>query len=300
MANEHRTVKDILMITTGCMLYGFSLVYVNIANDLAEGGITGIALLLRFWLSIDPAISSLLLNIPMILIGWKFLGNRALIYTLYGTVMLSVFLWIWQRVPLSIQLDNDLFIAGILAGLGGGIGSGLIYRVGGTTGGSDIVARILEKKIGISMGKTLLIFDIFVLMLSLSYIDLPHMMYTLLASYVFSHVVDFIQEGAYSARGMLVISNESDAIAENLMLELERGVTFLKAEGAYSKTDKNVLYCVMGPHEIVTAKTIVHNTDPTAFLSILTVHEAMGEGFTYGPKPTRKSLFHQPKQSGKD
>ena len=290
MINEKIAIKDLFIITIGCALYAFGLVYINIANELAEGGMTGISLLLRYWFQIDPALSTLLLNIPTILIGWKLLGNRSLIYTIYGTTMLSFFLYIWQRTSVAINIDNDLFIAGILAGLCGGIGSGMIYRSGGTTGGSDILARILEKKKGISMGKTLLVFDVFILTLSLTYIDLPHMMYTLLASYVFSKIVDFMQDGSYAARGLLIISDKNDTIAENIMLEMERGVTFFKAEGAYSKEEKKVLYCVLGSHEIVTAKRIIHETDPKAFLSLLTVHEVLGEGFSFDPKP-KQPLF---------
>lgn len=290
MINEKIAIKDLFIITIGCALYAFGLVYINIANELAEGGMTGISLLLRYWFQIDPALSTLLLNIPTILIGWKLLGNRSLIYTIYGTTMLSFFLYIWQRTSVAINIDNDLFIAGILAGLCGGVGSGMIYRSGGTTGGSDILARILEKKKGISMGKTLLVFDVFILTLSLTYIDLPHMMYTLLASYVFSKIVDFMQDGSYAARGLLIISDKNDTIAENIMLEMERGVTFFKAEGAYSKEEKKVLYCVLGSHEIVTAKRIIHETDPKAFLSLLTVHEVLGEGFSFDPKP-KQPLF---------
>lgn len=287
---HQKMIKDLLIITIGCGIYGFTLVNVNMANQLAEGGFTGISLILNSLVHIDPAYSTLFLNIPMILIGWKILGNQSFFYTTFGTVMLSVSLWIWQRIPVSIPLHHDLFIAAILAGLGGGVGSGLIYRAGGTTGGTDIIARIFEKKLGIPMGRTLLAFDVLILLASLSYIDLSHMMYTLLASFVFTQIVDFIQEGAYAAKGILVISENSDEIADSLLETLGRGVTYMKAEGAYSKQEKNIIYCVMSPHEIVTAKTIISETDPSAFISILSVHEALGEGFSYNPKP-RKKLF---------
>lgn len=283
--NKVEIAKDILLITLGCALFGFSLVNINIANQLAEGGFTGITLILNSLFDINPAYSILILNVPMILIGWKLLGNQSVLYTLYGTFMLSFFLEIWQRIPVVIPTEGDLLIAALLAGLGGGIGSGLIYRAGGTTGGSDIIARIAEKKYGITMGKSLLAFDVLVLVLSLSYIDLPHMMYTLLNSFVFTQMVDFMQQGSYSGRGILIISEKSDAIADNLLAELDRGVTYIKAEGAYSKQEKNILYCVMGSHEIVTAKNIINQTDPNAFISILSVHEVLGEGFSYSPKP---------------
>lgn len=281
-------VKDLFLITFGCGLFGFSLVNINMANSLAEGGFTGISLILNSWFDINPAYSTLFLNIPMILIGWKLMGNQSLFYTLYGTFMLSFSLWIWQKKPVSIPIGDDLFIAALLAGLAGGAGSGLIYRAGGTTGGSDIIAQIAERKFGIALGKTLLAFDVVVLVLSLTYLDLQHMMYTLLSSFVFAQMIDFIQQGSYSGNGMLIISNKSDEIAENILAELDRGVTYIKAQGAYSKQEKNILYCVMGPHEIVAAKNIINQADPNAFISILSVHEILGEGFSYKPKPKKR------------
>lgn len=222
--------------------------------------------------------------------GYKFLGKRALAYTVYGTVMLSVFLWVWQRVPVSLDIHHDLFIAGVMAGLFGGIGSGLIYRRGGTTGGSDVIARILEKQTGIPMGRSLLGFDVVVLLASLSYLNLERMMYTLLASYVFSRIVDFVLEGAYAAKGVLIVSDSSEAIANAIMNQLERGATYLKAEGGFARDQKRVVYAVVATTEIAAVKRIIDDIDPHAFITILDVHEALGEGFTYKRKPKRLFL----------
>ncbi|MHA3066091.1 YitT family protein [Lacticaseibacillus saniviri] len=284
-----RTARDLLMITIGCGLYGFGLVTVNIANHLAEGGITGITLLIRFWWHIDPAYTTFLLNIPLVLLGYRYLGKRALAYTIYGTVMLSFWLFVWQRLPVSLNINHDLFIAGLLAGIFGGVGSGLVYRFGGTTGGSDVIARILEKQTGTPMGKSLLIFDIIVLGISLSYLNLELMMYTLLASYVFSRIVDFTVEGAYAARGLLIISDENQPIAQAIMAELERGVTYLDGEGGYQNAHRQVLYAVVSPTEVAAVKRIINRFDHHAFISIIDVHEALGEGFTYA-RPVRRLL----------
>lgn len=288
---KQSTAIDLLLIMFGCALYAFGLVTVNIANNLAEGGITGITLLLRYWIHLDPSYGTILLNIPLIIVGYRFLGKRALAYTIYGTFMLSAWLWVWQRLPVSLPLNHDLFIAGVLAGLFGGIGSGLIYRRGGTTGGSDVVARILEKQTGIPMGRSLLVFDIIVLTISLSYLNLERMMYTLLASYVFSRIVDFTLDGAYAAKGVLIISDQSEQIANAIMLELERGTTYLNAEGGYARDPKHVVYAVVSPTEIAAVKRIISRFDEAAFVSILDVHEALGEGFTYKKKP-RKLFFN--------
>lgn len=276
-----KTVKEIVMIMVGTSIYAFGLVYLNIANHLAEGGVSGITLILRALFGIDPAYSTLLINIPLILIGGKILGKRSLAYTVLGTVSLSAFLWIWQRVPLQINLQHDLLIVSLLAGLIAGTGSGLVYRMGGTTGGSDIIARILEKNYGISMGRSLLVLDVIVLLASLTYIDLKRMMYTLIVSYVFSRVIDSILDGGYSAKGILVVSNKNEEIAPLLMTGLERGVTFLSGEGGFSGHSKKIIYMVVSSSELNEVKRIVHEIDEKAFLSIINVHEVEGEGFTY-------------------
>lgn len=283
-----KTMKEVFFIILGTSIYAFGLVYLNIANQLAEGGVSGITLILRALFHIDPAYSTLLINIPLILLGGKILGKRALAYTVLGTVSLSVFLWIWQRIPLQINLEHDLLIVSLLAGLIAGVGSGIVYRMGGTTGGSDIIARILEKNHGISMGRSLLAFDVIVLLASLTYIDLKRMMYTLIASYVFSRVIDFILDGGYSAKGILVVSNKSEEIAPLLMTGLQRGVTFLHGEGGFSGVDKKMIYMVVSARELNEVKRIIHEIDEQAFLSILNVHEVEGEGFTYLKPQTRR------------
>ncbi|AEV95181.1 YitT family protein [Pediococcus claussenii] len=289
--DESLRLIDFVMITLGCCLYGLGLAVINIPNDLSEGGVTGITLILRALLHIDPAFSTLAINIPLIFIGYRFLGKRSLIYTIYGTFALSFSLYIWQRVPISLNIHHDMFIAGILAGLAGGFGSGLVYRFGGTTGGTDVVAKIFEKERGIPMGQTLFALDALVLTASLCYIDVVHMMYTLLAAYVFSRIVNFTQVGSYSDRGLLIISSNPESVAQALMDELLRGASFIHIQGAYSKDEREMVYCVVASNELQVAKRIINRIDPQAFTSIIDVNEALGEGFTYDSptgKPARK------------
>ena len=262
-----RIGRDIFVILLGTCIYAFGLVFVNIPNHLAEGGVTGITLIFRALFGINPAITTLVLNIPIIVLGGRILGRRSFFYTIIGTVALSAWLFIWQKVTFNIDLDHDLLISALIAGLLAGFGSGIIYRVGGT----------------------LFILDIVILTASLTYIDLKRMMYTLIFSYVFSHIVDAILDGGYSARGILVISNKSAEIAPRLMSELERGVSFLHGEGAYSGVEKKIIYMVVSTRELSEVKRIIHEYDEQAFVSVINVHEVEGEGFTYlRPK---KKLF---------
>ncbi|WP_288529118.1 YitT family protein [uncultured Secundilactobacillus sp.] len=287
---EKIRIVDLLMIAIGCATYAFALVVFNIANQLADGGISGVTLILRALFHIDPAYSTILINIPLIWIGYRFLGRRAIIYTLYGTIMLSAFLWLWQRVPISIPLHHDLFLAGMAAGIFGGAGSGLLYRFGGTTGGTDIIARIVERRQGIPMGQTLLYLDVVVLAASLIYIDVTHMAYTLLCAYIFSRIVNFILNGAYTAKGVFIISDQSQAIIDDIMTDLERGVSIIHGEGGYSHADRPILYVVVSQSELHDLQGLIADRDENAFVTIFDVNEAIGEGFTYS-KPKKRSPF---------
>lgn len=274
-------LKNIFFIILGSAIFSFGIVHFNMQNNLAEGGFTGITLLLFFVFDLNPSYTNLLLNIPIFLIGWKVLGRNAFLYTIIGTVGVSLFLEIFQRFQITIPLKNDLFLAALFAGVFIGIGLGIIFRYGGTTGGVDIIARIVFKWIGWSMGKTMFLFDAIVITLSLlTYLDYRQAMYTLVAVFVGARVIDFIQEGAYTARGALIISNQHEEIANKIIQELERGVTVLKGHGFFTKEEKEVLYCVVGKNEIVRLKNLVNTVDPHAFVSVMFVHDVMGEGFT--------------------
>lgn len=274
-------IKNIFFILLGSAIFSFGIVHFNMQNNLAEGGFTGITLLLYFLFHIDPSYSNLILNIPVFFIGWKLLGKNVFLYTVIGTISVSVFLWLFQRYQFEIPLDDDLALAALFAGVFIGIGLGIIFRFGGTTGGVDIIARLAQKYIGWSMGKTMFMFDAVVITLSLIfYLSYREAMYTLVAVFVGARVIDFMQEGAYAARGAMIISEKNEEISAKIMKEMDRGVTALKGHGSFTKQEKDVLYCVVGRNEIVRLKNIVTSVDPHAFVSVTVVHDVLGEGFT--------------------
>ncbi|MED4017315.1 YitT family protein [Sutcliffiella cohnii] len=274
---------NILYILLGSAIFAYGLVNFNMQNNLAEGGFTGITLLLYFVFNLDPSYTNLILNIPIFFIGWKLLGKNTFIYTILGTVSLSVFLWIFQRTPniMFPPLLDDLTLAALLAGVTIGVGLGIIFRFGGTTGGVDIIARLAHKYIGWSMGKTMFLFDAIVIAVSIiAYLSYREGMYTLVAVFVAARVIDFMQEGAYAAKGATIISDKNELIAANILKEMDRGVTILRGQGSYTKQDRDILYCVVGKNEIVKLKNIITSTDPHAFVAVSDVHDVLGEGFT--------------------
>lgn len=274
-------LKSILLILIGTAIMSFGLVNFNMQNKLAEGGFTGITLLFYFLFKWDPSYTNLILNIPLFFIGWKILGRNSFLYTIIGTVGVSVFLWIFQRYTINMPLHDDLTLAALFAGVFAGVGLGIIFRSGGTTGGVDILARLAQKFFGWSMGKTMFAFDACVITLSLiTYLNYKQAMYTLVAVFVSARVIDFIQEGAYAARGAIIISEKDQQIAEKILAEMDRGVTVLKGYGSFTKADREVLYCVVPKNEIIRLKGIITSIDPIAFVSIMVVHDVHGEGFT--------------------
>lgn len=274
-------VKNVLYIMLGAAIMSFGLVYFNMENNLADGGFTGITLILFFIFDFDPAYTNLILNIPLFIIGWKILGRNSFIYTIIGTVSVSVFLFIFQHYSvISIPLHDDMTLVALFAGVFIGVGLGIVFRFGGTTGGVDIIARLGFKYLGWSMGKTMFMFDAAVISSSLIYLNYREAMYTLVAVFISAKVIDFMQQGAYSGKAAFIISEKSAEIADCILKQMERGATILKGQGSFSKQDKEILYCVVGRNEVVRLKTIIEKIDPHAFVTVNDVQDVIGEGFT--------------------
>lgn len=274
-------IKNTLLIIIGAAIFSFGFVHFNIQNHLGEGGFNGVTLILYNVFHFDPAIMNLVLNIPMFIIGWRILGKKTFAYTIIGTVSVSVFMKVFQIYQYPIDLHDDMFLVSLFAGIFLGVGLGIIFRVGGTTGGVDIIARLVNKFFGWPMGKTMFIFDAVVIILSwATYLDARSVMYTLVCVFVTAKVIDFVQEGAYAARGAIIISNHNHEIAERIAKQMDRGVTFLRGYGYYTKEDREVIYCVVAKNEMFKLKSIVLSIDPHAFISVSEVHDVSGEGFT--------------------
>ncbi len=273
--------KNILFILLGAAIFSFGVVHFNMQNNLGEGGFTGITLLFYFLWGWDPAISYFVLNVPVFFIGWKFLGRTTFLYTIIGTVAVSIFLAIFQIKPLQLHLQSDMTLVALFAGVFIGVGLGIIFRNGGTTGGVDIIARIVNKYSGWSIGRTMFVFDLVVITTSIfAILDLIEGMYTIVAVYIGAKLIDFIQEGAYSARGATIISSKSNEIAIKINTEMDRGVTIIEGKGSYTGNKHNILYCVVGKSEIIRLKKIIHTVDPHAFVAVSSVNDVLGEGFT--------------------
>jgi uncharacterized membrane-anchored protein YitT (DUF2179 family) len=270
-------IRNILGIVVGSAIMGFGINFFNIANGLAEGGIIGITVLLKFFFDWNPALVNLLLNIPLLFLGWKVLGRMSFIYTLIGTVSLSIFLIIFANLALPLQ---DPLLASIFAGVTVGMGLGIVFRFGGTSDGIDIIALLCNKYMGWTIGRTVFLADLFIIVLSLVYLDITRAMYTLVTVFIGAKVIDLIQEGAYAAKAVTIISDLPAVVSKEIVLKMNRSTTLFNGIGGYSGENKEVIYCVVSRNEVRTLKSIVHDIDPHAFVIVNDVYEVVGQGFT--------------------
>ncbi|WP_127588584.1 YitT family protein [Paenibacillus koleovorans] len=282
-------LRKLLPIFLGTAIYAFGLYYFVIPNELMEGGVTGIALLLNYAFQLPTSITTLVLNIPLFIIGWRSFGGRSMLYTIIGTLSLSLFLRLMEVAIargwiVPFQSTQDYFLATLYAGVTLGAGLGIVFRYGATTGGTDIIARLLARKNRWSIGQVILTVDVLVIGASLLYLPKEKVLYTLVAVFIASRIIDFITEGAYAARAFTIITDRPAEIASTITRVMDRGVTLFPARGAYSNTSKEVVYCVVSRSELHTLQQIVKSIDPLAFIVITDVHDVLGEGFRTGDK----------------
>lgn len=271
--------KNLFFIMLGAAIYAFGFVTLKMPNQIADSGMTGVTLILHALFGLNPTLTGYLINLPLILLGAKLFGRQAVAYTLLGTFSLYFFIWFWQKAGLVIDVQGDDLITVLLAGLLAGLGGGLVFRYGGTIGGSDIIARVLEAKLGFPLGKSLLGIDVLVMLLSLTYVSVPKMMYALMASFIYSQVVNVVETGGYSLRQVMVITDQHEQIAQAILRTLGRGVTYLNGQGAYSGKERQVLYVIVNPNEVREMKVLVTSLDPQAFLAISNVDEVVSPEF---------------------
>lgn len=278
-----------IMIIIGGLIYSIGLNAFLIANHLAEGSFVGISVLLLYAFKIPVGLTFFVLNIPLLIVAWRMFGYEFVAKTIVGVLSVSVF----SEVTTFLKMPtHDPLLAALYAGVVTGIGLGLIFRTGGTTGGADIIARILRHYRGVGMGKTLFAIDIVVILAVIIVVGKEVAMYSLVALFVSSRVIDFVLEGAQSGKALTIISDKHLEIVAAIHETLERGTTLLQATGGYTGQAKQIVYCVVSREEVVRVQKIVHDVDSHAFVTINNVHEVLGEGFTFDVTVNSKSKLH--------
>ena len=275
-----KTLWSYLIIVGASLIYAVGFNWCYVPNDIAFGGITGVGQIVNFllpWAPIGTVV--IVLNIPLFLLGWRLLGGHLLISSLFAMAVSSVFIdlidSLYQFPPM------DPLLACIFGGVLLGLSLGLVFQQGATTGGTDLLARLIKLKLSwLPMGKLLLAVDLVVIVaVALVFQNLFSALYGLVSLYISTIVMDGVLYGMDQAKVAYIISNRPKEISDTIVRELDRGVTILHGMGAYSGADKEVLFCDFKQRQIVALKRVVKEIDPSAFLIVCEAHEVLGEGF---------------------
>lgn len=280
-----------IVLGFGGVLLGVAITAVGVSFFLipakvAAGGVSGLATVVYHLAGFPAGVTMLLLNVPLFFLSWRVLGSMFGARTLFGTVALSVFVDLFNRW--AVPITEDLLLAAIYGGVLSGIGLGIAFRCGGSTGGTDMAAQLLARFFPTSVGQALLFVDGAVILLAGAVFGLELAMYALIAVFLTTKTIDLVQEGQNYAKACLIISDHPEPIGQAIMEKLERGVTSLEGRGMYTRHGKEVLLVIVSRMEIAAIKRIVAEVDAKAFVVIYDVHEVLGEGFRRLPEAAER------------
>jgi uncharacterized membrane-anchored protein YitT (DUF2179 family) len=269
-------VKRVILITMGAIIMGVGLEIFLVPNNVIDGGIVGISIILSHLTGLKLGLYIFILNIPFFFIGYKQIGKTFAFSTLYGIIILSVTTIFLHPVPAFTQ---DILLASLFGGIVLGIGVGMVIRYGGSLDGTEILAILSSRKLPFSVGEIIMIVNLFILSSAGFVFSWDRAMYSLLAYYVAFKMIDITIKGLDESKSVWIISENYEQIGDALLHRLGRGVTYLKGEGAFSGDEKKVIFCVITRLEEAKLKDIVAEHDPSAFLAIADIAEVRGGRF---------------------
>jgi uncharacterized membrane-anchored protein YitT (DUF2179 family) len=274
-----RTVVDYAQIIVGAMLVGIGVNLFFVPNQVVSGGVTGVSIMLHYALGTPVGLVTLLLNLPLLVIGWRWAGGtRFLIRTGVAVAVLSATIDLTEPHLVAPTADRLLVIC--YGGLLDGLGLGLVFRGRGTTGGTDVIARIAHRFLGIGLGQTLLTLNVLIFGVAAFQFGAEAVMVALALAWVSTRILDLVQAGFAASRQAIIITSDPDGVRDAVFTHLHRGVTLLEAKGGFTGRPRPVLYVVVAAHEVGRLKIRVAEVDPNAFVAISKAQEVFGEGFT--------------------
>lgn len=269
-------LKNDLLVVVGLLVAAAAYRMYLIPNQVVNGGFTGVGQLLNHATGISVGLVNIALNVPLFLISMKSMGLRFGVRSLIAMVLMSLLI---DHIPLPPATD-DMLLASVYGGAISGIGFGLVLRGNATTGGTDMLASLLHRLVPvIKVSYAIFVFDGLVIIASAFVFEAQAAMYGLISAFLCNVLIDLVLEGPNSAHSYFIISDRSEAIAEKIMREMDRGVTGLEAVGMYSQQHKQVLLCVVNRFEAMRLRRIIFEADPHAFVVANKAKEVLGEGF---------------------
>ncbi|MDR1736137.1 MAG: YitT family protein [Oscillospiraceae bacterium] len=279
MRKARLTALNILGTVLGSSLYALAINLFLEPNQTVTGGLTGISILIHHFLpDIGIGLMVIVMNIPLFVVSWRFVGRRFMLFSVLGMAVSSLMIDFTSALT---PVQTEPLMAALAGGLMMGAGLGLVFRQGASTGGSDVVARLLRRRFPhMQMGVLLLIMDAVVIgasMLVFGSVDAG--LHSILAIFVASRAIDLVLYGTDAGRVVYIISDGITEIGEAITQKLQRGATYLSGEGAYTHMRRNIIMCAIRRQQIAPLKNLVKEIDPKAFIILTPAHEVLGEGF---------------------
>lgn len=272
-----RIIFQFLLFTFGCYTMAFSFTSFFIPNKIAPGGFSGLATVFFYLFGLPVGAGTVIMCIPLFIILFKNQGAKGLLKTIYGTIVSSFFI---DYAGIGV-LTTDIFLATIFGGIICGVGLGIVFKAGGSTGGTDTLALLLHEKISsISLGVWVLLIDTAVVVLAAILLkNIEIALYSAISIYVSTIVIDGIQNGINYARAFYIFTDNVEEMKDEIYKTLNRGVTVINAKGGYTNEEKGVILCIVERPEVAILKNLIKEVDNKAFVMLAEVNEVFGEGF---------------------
>ncbi len=278
-----------LGIMAGCLVAASSINLFVVPSSLLTGGVTGIAIIFYFLAGLPIGIQTLAYNVPLLIASYKLLGKKYTIDVIIGTVMFSFALDATKFLSGMLIID-DMMLASIYGGIFNGIGYGIVFRMNGSTGGFDILGAIFKKYYSMDIGSVIFGFNCLIVIVSGALFSVNSAMFTLICMYVTSQMTNKIIDGFNQRKAILIISDKAKDIADGIIADIGRGVTFLNGEGAFTGDPKKIVMVVISMTQLAKIKIVVNTVDKNAFMMILPASEVQGRGFT---RPNRQNVKYR-------
>lgn len=280
MKGKSKAAFRVAAIILGSMLSAVAINELLIPHRLLSGGVGGIALIIQYVTGISAGALILIMNIPIFIVGVKEIDKDFIIHSFIGTVSLSILMIVLKDIGVlrSIRVD-DIMLSSIFGGVINGIGAGIVFKNRGSMGGADIIAVIIKKYRSVNIGSVMFGINVVIIFIASIMYGVKPAMYTLISMYISSSIIDKVQEGFDRKKSVFIVSEKEDEVARAIMDGLNRGVTYFYGEGAYTKSSRRIIYCIITTKQLAKLKHIVESIDPKAFLSVGDTAEVLGKGF---------------------
>ena len=278
-------VYQCLMVVVGCAIFGAGIDAFVLPHKLVSTGISGVGLILYYVTGLSVGSWNMILNIPIFWAAWKWLGTRVVVKTLYGTLMLSWMIDLFDFLQYDMIIKDPL-LSSMMAGITTGVGLGIVYRVGGNTGGLDPIALIVRKYYGLQMGSINSAINCAILLAAVGVVGLEAVAVTLISVYVYTIITNKVVIGFNQRKVAFIITYRTDDVCEFIINKVGRGATIIEGVGAYTRTPKNIVMVAVNLLQVNKLKEVIEEADPNVFILITDAQEVIGQGFTRPILPT--------------